>query len=268
MDTSLLRRKLPLLAALLGFVAFAPPARAEEEQSFYTSSNVQLLWCGKFNDSMLRYYTKNGGMFTLTLNNYSQFKYGDSFAFVDMYQGDFVNPFNTAQSAGNAKLYVEWHPRLFVNKMLGEKKAALGIFRNWGPAFEINVGNNFSAYMAGLGCDLELPANILVSFNVYYRYDSLWLAPGVSQFTHTWQFSPFWTVPFQIGPVPFLFTGFLDMYQYSTGWIDVMTQPELLIDVLAPFGGRGNTLFAGIELYEINAHFHETIASSTGREHR
>ena len=39
------------------------------------------------------------------------------------------------------------------------------------------------------------------------------------------------------------------MYQYSTGGMDVMFQPVLMADVLAPFGGKSNTLFAGIEWY-------------------
>jgi nucleoside-specific outer membrane channel protein Tsx len=253
MHTRLLHRKLPLLASILAVLAFAAPARAEEkEQSFFTTSNVQLLWGGGFSDAMLGYYTKTQSMFTITLNNYSQFKYGDSFAFVDMYQGEFVNPFVPGNvSAGNAKLYAEWHPRLFINKMIDQKDPVLGVIGNWGPAFEINVGSNFAAYLAGLGADFFLPANIYVGLNVYYRYSSLWLFPGAggTVYENTWQISPFWTVPFQIGPVPFLFTGFLDMYRYSYGGMDVMWQPELVADILAPFGGKPNTLFAGCEWY-------------------
>ena len=256
MNTSLVRRKLTLLPALLALVAVASTARAEappppKEESFFTTTNVQLLWGGGFSDAQLGYYTKTQSMFTLTINNYTQFKYGDSFAFVDMYQGDFVNPFVPGESAGNAKLYAEWHPRLFINKMIGQKDPMLGVIGNWGPAFEINIGNNFSAYLAGVGCDLFLPWNIYVGLNIYYRYSTLWLSPGPggTVYTSTWQLSPFWTVPFQIGPVPFLFTGFMDMYRYDTGGVDVMFQPELLVDVLAPFGGKANTFFAGLEWY-------------------
>jgi hypothetical protein len=39
------------------------------------------------------------------------------------------------------------------------------------------------------------------------------------------------------------------MYQYSTGGVDVMFQPELMFDVLAPLGGKSNVLFAGCEWY-------------------
>lgn len=253
MDTSFLRRKLPLLATLLAVFLAAPAARAEEkEQSFFTTSNVQLLWGGGFSDAQLGYYTKTQSMFTVTLNNYSQFAVGDSFAFVDMYQGEFVNPFIPGNvSAGNAKIYAEWHPRLFVNKLLGQKDPVLGVIGNWGAAFELNVGSDFAAYLAGVGADFFLPANIYLGLNLYYRYSALWIAPGIGGtiYTNTWQISPYWTVPFQLGPVPFLFTGFMDMYRYDTGGVDVMFQPELLVDVLAPFGAKGNTLFFGCEWY-------------------
>ena len=117
-------------------------------------------------------------------------------------------------------------------------------------AGEINVGNNFSAYLVGPSIDLFLPFNIYVGMAFYYRYSQTWLPQfGSYDFTHTWQFSPYWTVPFQIGPVPFVFTGFLDMYQYNYGGMDVMFQPVLMADVLAPFGGKSNTFFAGCEWY-------------------
>lgn len=256
MNSQPLLRKLPLLAALLS-LAIAAPAHAESppkptEDNFFTTTNVQALWGGGFSDAQLGYYTRTQSMFTLTLNNYTQFKYGDSFAFVDMYQGDFVNPFVTGESAGNAKLYAEWHPRILINKFIDPKAPpAFGVIGNWGVAGEINVGSNFSAYLIGPSVDLFLPWNIYVGMAFYYRYSQLWLSPlpGGTVFTHTWQFSPYWTVPFQVGPVPFVFTGFLDMYQYSTGGMDVMFQPVLMADVLAPFGGKANTFFAGIEWY-------------------
>jgi nucleoside-specific outer membrane channel protein Tsx len=255
-------RRLSLVAAsflALSLAVVASPARAEEappppkEDNFFTTTNVQLLWGGGFSDAQLGYYTKTQSMFTLTLNNYTQFKYGDSFAFVDMYQGDFVDPFLPGNvSAGNAKIYAEWHPRILINKFIDPKAPpALGVIGNWGVGGEINVGTNFSAYLVGPSVDLFLPWNIYVGMAFYYRYSALWIFPGLGGtiYTNTWQFSPYWTVPFQIGPVPFLFTGFLDMYQYSTGGVDVMFQPELMVDVLAPFGGKKSTLYAGLEWY-------------------
>jgi nucleoside-specific outer membrane channel protein Tsx len=259
MIKTITRRTIPLLAALLS-LAFASPAFAEEsppkptEDNFFTTTNVQLLWGGGFSDAQLGYFTKTQSMTTITINNYTQFKYGDSFFFVDMYQGDFIDGFVPAQqiSTGNAKIYGEWHPRILINKFIDPKAPpVLGVIGNWGVAGEINVGNNFAAYLVGPSVDLFLPLNIYVGMAFYYRYSSLWVAPGANGtiYTNTWQWSPYWTVPFDVGPVPFLFTGFMDMYQYSTGGVDVMFQPQLLADVLAPFGGKKNTFYAGIEWY-------------------
>lgn len=243
-----LRKHLPLLAALLALLV-AAPAVAEESppkptaDNYFTTTNVQLLWGGGFSDAMLGYQTKDQSMTTLTINNYTQFKYGDSFAFVDFYQGDFL-------SGGNAMIYGEWHPRILINKFIDPKAPpAFGFLGNWGVAGEINIGNNFSAYLIGPSVDLFLPLNIYIGAAFYYRYSALSISPTFYIYTNTWQFSPYWTVPFSIGPVPFLFTGFLDTYRYDYGGMDVMFQPELLVDVLAPFGGKGNTFFVGIEWY-------------------
>ena len=187
MNSPFFRRKLPLLAALLS-LALAMPAVASEappppkEDDFFTTTNVQLLWGGGFSDAQLGYYTKTQSMFTLTLNNFTQFKYGDSFFFVDMYQGDFVNPFVPGESAGNAKLYAEWHPRILINKFIDPKAPpAFGFIGNWGVAGEINIGSNFSAYLVGPSVDLFLPFNIYVGMAFYYRYSQLWIFPGAGR---------------------------------------------------------------------------------------
>lgn len=257
MIQALFRRTLPLLATLLA-LAGATPALAESAppptpDNFFTTTNVQGLWGGGFSDAMLGYQTRTESMFTVTINNYTQFKYGDSFAFVDMYQGDFVSYFlpGTPTYSGNAKIYAEWHPRLFLNKFLDQKDPVLGVIGNYGAAAELNVGSNFSAYLVGPTADFFLPYNIYVGLSIYYRYSALWYASLQDRviYESTWQISPWWTVPFKIGPVPFVFTGFLDMYRYNSGGMDVMFQPELMVDALAPFGGKANTFFVGCEWY-------------------
>src|SRR5512137_1279874 len=197
MTSSFLRRSLPLLAAILS-LAFAAPARAEEappkptEDNFFTTTNVQLLWGGGFSDAQLGYFTKTQSMFTVTINNYTQFKYGDSFTFVDMYQGEFIDGFDpTAKiSTGNAKIYAEWHPRILINKFIDPKAPpAFGVIGNWGVAGEINVGNNFSAYLIGPSVDLFLPFNIYLGMAFYYRYSALFFNDTATTeiYTNTWQ---------------------------------------------------------------------------------
>jgi nucleoside-specific outer membrane channel protein Tsx len=108
----------------------------------------------------------------------------------------------------------------------------------------VNQGSQFYAYLGGLGLDFNVPAGWVLGLNAYYRYDN------VADTGHGWQVSPFWTVPFSVGPVPFVFTGFVDVNSLDDGTdtgYEVWAQPELLVDVLAPFGGPKGKLHAGVE---------------------
>ncbi|GEJ58194.1 ion channel protein Tsx [Anaeromyxobacter diazotrophicus] len=236
------------LVAGAALVASALPSVAHADG--FSTTNIQLLQGWDFDDKKYGYNTKDGAMTTITLNHYSTWEYGDNFAFVDMYIGDFRDATGAPEfgsQAGRfgtgAQAYTEWHPRLFLNKVLGQKGPLFGIFQNWGLAGEVNVGPAFYAYLGGVGFDLALPQPYTVSCNIYYRYDKF--------DTHVWQISPSWTIPFAIGPVPFLFTGFVDIAGTKDlngdNAIDILAEPELLVDVLAPFGGKSNRLYAGVE---------------------
>lgn len=237
------------LLAAAALVASALPSAAAADG--FSTTNIQLLQGWSFEDDKYGYHTNTGAMTTLTLNHYSTWEYGDNFAFVDMYLGEFHDPFGNATfgsgfgGSTGAQAYTEWHPRLFLNKVFGQQGNTLGIFKNWGLAGEVNIGPGFYAYLAGLGFDFALPQPYTVGVNVYYRYDRF--------DNHEWQVSPFWTIPFAIGRVPFLFTGFIDVSGAKNGTkgqsIDFLAEPELLVDVLAPFGGKANRLYVGCEWY-------------------
>jgi nucleoside-specific outer membrane channel protein Tsx len=233
-----------VLAAALAAAPFSARAQTAEEKPFvgFTTTNVQWLYGWSFNDNLLGYDPPSRAMMTLTFNNFTEWKYGDSFFFADLQSGNNLN--GTGQ---NASLYAEWHPRVFVNRILGQKDAALGIFRNYGLAFEVNQGPGFQAYMVGAGVDFELPGYLIVGANFYWRYSAV--TGGFTQYQNTWQFSPFWTLPFNLGPVPLVFAGFLDMFGAPGGTLDIMTQPQLLVDVLGVAGGKPGTLLVGCEWY-------------------
>jgi nucleoside-specific outer membrane channel protein Tsx len=222
-----------LHAALIAAVAtlLLAPATSRAGEGFSTT-NVQVLQGWNFHDNLLGYDTKSGEMTTVTLNHFSTWEYGDNFAFFDLYRGEFTGGYQS-------DLYAEWHPRLFLDQVLGQKPG--GFIRHWGIAGEINQARGFYAYLAGAGLDLAIPGFAVAGLNVYYRYDNFNY--------HTWQVSPFWTVPFSLGPVPFVFTGFVDVFQDKNGHYDVMAQPELLVDVLKAAGGKRDRLYVGVEWY-------------------
>jgi len=232
-----------VLASLLA----APAARAD---GGFSTTNVQFLYGWKFADPL--YNAGGGPMQTTTLNNFNAFGWGDSFFFVDLYRANFSKG-QTGFPPGrhdDAQIYAEWHPRVFLNQLLGWKSSGIPFVRNWGAAFEINQGSgvspgNFYAYLAGVGFDFDVPAGYVLGLNIYYRYDRF----AYNQY----QVSPFWTVPFAIGPVPFVFTGFVDVNGTTTGTgtqaVEIWAQPELLVDVLAPFHGPKNKLYVGTEWF-------------------
>lgn len=243
-----------LVALALAVSVLAPsPARAG-----FATTNLQFLHGWGFQDSLLGYDTGNEQLTTLTLNHFSTWRYGDNFAFVDLYRGDFAGDESRAHL--ESVVYAEWHPRLFVNRLLGMKGDVLGVFKDFGPAFEVNQGNGFYAYMAGVGGDLAIPFPGVVGVNLYYRYDSVQL-DGPDIRNHTWQVSPYWTVPFSLGTLPMLFTGFVDVSGANDNEdVDVVAQPELLVDILAATGGTKGVLYAGVEWY---LHYNDLILPET-----
>jgi nucleoside-specific outer membrane channel protein Tsx len=220
-----------LVVAALALAA-APAAFAQG----FSTTNVQLLYGTGFKDPL--YDASGKPMQTTTVNHFDAFGWGDSFFFADLYRADFGQG-----GKDGAKAYAEWHPRVFVNQLLKQKKTGIPFVRNWGLAGEINHGEAFYAYLAGVGVDLEVPRGFVLGANVYYRYDRF--------YHHEWQVSPFWTVPFALGKVPLQFTGFVDVNGAKDAGgkqaVEIWAQPELLADVLAPFGGPANRLWVGVE---------------------
>jgi nucleoside-specific outer membrane channel protein Tsx len=222
----------------LALVVAAPAARA----GGFSTTNVQVLQGYGF-DSILDPSFEDPNGFedglktTLTLNHFSTWEKGDSFFFADLTRGRLA-----ADGSDFIDAYAEWHPRLFLNQLLGTGGA--GFIRNWGLAGEVNQGKNFYAYLGGVGFDFDVPQGWVLGLNLFYRYDNF--------NEHGWQASPYWTVPFSLGPVPFLFTGFIDVNGLhdktaNEDGYEVWAQPELLVDVLGAFGGPKGKLHAGVE---------------------
>jgi nucleoside-specific outer membrane channel protein Tsx len=236
-------------AALALAVALAP--RAADAQ--FATTNVQGLYgLSGFEDAALGYDSKSGQMATITVNHFSTWKYGDNFAFVDLYRAPFEN-------GSTSTVYAEWHPRLYLDKLFGGEGDVLGIFRNVALAGEVNQGPSFYAYLGGLGVDFAVPYAGFLTLNVFYRQDSFRVS-GFESGNETWQVSPSWEWNFAIGALPLKFAGFVDVYapenEAGEKKIDVMAQPELMFDCLAPFGGEKNKLFLGVEWY---LHYNGTL---------
>jgi nucleoside-specific outer membrane channel protein Tsx len=245
MRTSLPRRlstaAAVLAAGLIGLAA--TPARAQ--QPGFATANVQVLNAWNMDDPLSGNNPTKGDQTVVTFNYFGTWDYGDVNFFVDFNRarGHFEERFPGDPNAGeDSRVYGEIAPRFALGKMVGLKAPVLGIFRDLGPAFELNQGNNFYAYLAGIGGDFALPRPYVAGVNVYYRYDKF--------VRHGWQATFYWGVPFKVGPVPFALAGFADFAEGEdtdgSSGLDLMTQPQLLVDV-GSFAGKPGRLWAGAE---------------------
>ena len=236
------------LLAALSLAALLAPAAARAE---FGTTNFQLLQGYNFDDNLLGYNTQGGAMTTVTVNHFHTWSLGDNFFFMDITRGRFLDAADVP-TTNRSLIYAEWHPRLFLNK-LGAPTG--GILKNWGLAGEINATNGFYAYLIGAGLDLAIPGFQVAGLNLYYRSDFV-NTPGGAVYTKTWQVSPFWDIPFKIGPTSWDFTGFVDITTNHDKKLDVMAQPQLLLD-LGAFGGAPGKFQLGVEWY---IHSYENLA--------
>ena len=219
----------------------APRARAET----FSFTNVEVLQGFALRDRYLGQATADGLMTTLTFEHFGTWEYGDNYLFVDFYRGDFVDAAGAPRDLP-ARIYGEWHPRLWINRIVGHQGTLLGVFRNIGVTGEVNQsGDGFWAYLGGAALDFALPPGMALGLSLYYRAD---------RFTaHGAQASLSWFVPFTLGPVPCLTQGFVDVYtpQDTTGTYSaaLFAQPQLLADPLGPWGGPSRRVYLGVEWY-------------------
>jgi nucleoside-specific outer membrane channel protein Tsx len=158
----------------------------------------------------------------LRLEHADAWKYGDNYFFVDLIDsGD-----------DDTTFYAEFAPRVSLGKISGHD---LG----FGPVTDIllaggiNAGEDFRAYLYGLGVDLKLPGFGYFQLNAYARDDKN--LPGSS-----WQLTPVWLYPFTIGGLKFEFQGFIDFIGgEGPTKFNYVAAPRLWLDLGALWGAPG-----------------------------
>ena len=166
----------------------------------------------------------------ITLDHASGWKFGDNFFFFDAFQ-----PFKN-----DTHIYGEWHPRLSFGKMTG-RNAGFGFVQDILIATELNVGEEWRAYLYGLGFDLDIPYFHFFALNIFIRDDM------TIDDDSTFQISPSWNLPFTLGTAHFEFRGFLDYAgAEGDGKAHLLAQPQLLLD-LGNFSQKPGNVYVGIE---------------------
>jgi nucleoside-specific outer membrane channel protein Tsx len=236
MRTSTLSR----LAAALVAICAATAAHADG----FATANVQVLQAWNMDDQPTTVPT-NGDQTVVTFNYFGTHRFGDLLFFLDVNRahGHFLD--GAGNNAGDSKVYGELQPRFGINKILG-RQGPIAIFKDFGPAFELNQGENFYAYLGGVGGDFNLPGPYVAGLNVYYRYDKF--------VKDTWQATAYWGIPVDLGFTTMSLQGFADFSGFKSDFagvkdgLDVMTQPQVVFDVLKHMGTPGK-LWVGAEWY-------------------
>ncbi len=130
----------------------------------FESSNIQLLYSDQFDGDAFIYDTRDGTKTTLTLEHFRTWSGGDLFMFADLTQGE---KFDGTKQA----VYAEFSPRFSLSKLSGKNLST-----NWAKDFylstQVNLGDGYEAYLAGVGVNLNLPFFNFVSLNLYHKRDN------------------------------------------------------------------------------------------------
>lgn len=217
----MIKAKIALTAAALSAVTMANAA-------IWSSTSLDVLVGNNYEYSE---GTKSSTI--LTLEHADAWEYGDNYFFFDITDWD----------DSDIAVYGEFNPRLSIYSIYEEfsdKEINKTVVKDVLFSAQIDMGNNFRAYMGGLGVTFDIPGVQYFTVNFLYRDN-----PELSG--SSFQITPVWSAPFEIANVKFVFRGFLD-------WIgkegdapqQVLTQPQLLLD-LGNFWNQPDRLFIGAE---------------------
>ncbi|NCO69099.1 MAG: DUF5020 domain-containing protein [Acidobacteria bacterium] len=166
----------------------------------------------------------------LTFEHASGWQLGSNFFFFDV-----TSPF-----AGDTDIYGEWYSRLSWNK-LGLRREGSGVLQDVSFAASINAGQGFRAYLAGVTLHLRIPGFTFADVDVM-AYDDR------SDGDVTYIVTPAWDVPFKIAAAACRFRGFADLIgAEGVRSQQLLTQPQVLVDLGSLAGGARDRFFAGVE---------------------
>lgn len=132
----------------------------------FESTNLQLLYSNSFDGNAFIYDTQDGKKTTVTFEHFRTFSYGDFFMFADIMDG---KKFNNKDS----ELYVEFAPRISFSKLSGSSFSNT-LVQDIFIATQANYGDEYRAYLYGLGIDFNIPLFNLFSINLYNKTENIY----------------------------------------------------------------------------------------------
>ncbi len=169
----------------------------------------------------------------ITLEHANDWKYGDTFMFID----------GTRFDPGKSTAYGEFAPRFSLSKITGQK-LSYGIIKDVLESTMLEKGKAHTrAYLYGGAIDLNIPGFTFFETNLFIRDN-----PKI-QNDKTWQVTVAWNRPFEVGKHKFLFEGFADFIgqEGSTYRSNQMIVPRFLVDIGHAMGKKEGVFYGGVE---------------------
>lgn len=177
---------------------------------------------------------------TLTMEHANAWKYGDTFAFID------VTAFNGKSDidAGAVTYYGEFAPRFSLGKITGRTIDA-GIVTDvlLATGYEFGEGD-VETWLIGPGVDLAVPGFDYMQLNVYRRHSR-----HGSNGDRQWQVTPTWAWTVPIGRSDLLIDGFIDWVidNGATKHAHLHFNPQVKYDLGKALGWGAKTVYVGFE---------------------
>ncbi|ETR74220.1 MAG: outer membrane channel-forming protein [Candidatus Magnetoglobus multicellularis str. Araruama] len=206
--------------------------------------------------------SNNNDIWTLTVEHFSEWKYGDTFLFMDLESEP------TFRQTPNA-MYFEIAPRFNLDKILKQDLIVSNFLGDLYLAFQYNGADKPyipTSWLGGVSVDILGQPNYGFSNISLYIKDcdrkGAFKEKAPYQNDTSWQITFVWGQPFNVGPLQMEFNGFLDYWQENSlnnkdeTYRILLTEPQLRLK-LSSFTGKDQFLsnsIVGTEV-EISNHF-------------
>jgi nucleoside-specific outer membrane channel protein Tsx len=206
--------------------------------------------------------SNNNDIWTLTVEHFSEWKYGDTFLFMDL---ETEPTFRQTPAA----LYFEIAPRFSLDKILKQELISAPFLGEVYLACQYNASDISyipTSWLAGISVDFLGQPNFGFSNLSLFVKDCDRKGASKEEVPYqndtSWQITFVWGQPFNIGPLQMEFNGFLDYWEENSWTIKdktyriLLTEPQLRLK-LSSFTGKDNFLsnsVVGTEV-EISHHF-------------
>lgn len=185
-----------------------------------------------------------------TVQQFSEWKYGDSFFFIDYLDDGERDGFN------DRDFYSEWYPTLSLGKLWNKEREG-GPIRDFALIGGINAGGDAKVlkYLPGLRVSWDLPGFLFLNTDLtaYIDDNTGLLGGGAPKTDNSFMFDVSWSSPFDLGRQSFAIVGHAEyvgsreneLGQMEEGWF--LAQPQFLWDLGKAMSKEPQKLMVGIE---------------------